>query len=140
MPPAPAPPLGIIMLDTAFVRPPGDVGHAASWPVPVLFETVPGATARRIVGGQDCDLADAFVQAGERLRARGAVGVITSCGFLAARQRSFAARRRFKRLIEQNKWDDALEIAREQVENGAQVLRLELPRWHLVPIPEHLQV
>ncbi|KMO29881.1 aspartate/glutamate racemase family protein [Methylobacterium aquaticum] len=92
MPPAPAPPLGIIMLDTAFVRPPGDVGHAASWPVPVLFETVPGATARRIVGGQDCDLADAFVQAGERLRARGAVGVITSCGFLAARQRSLAAR------------------------------------------------
>merc|ERR1719181_2153694 len=30
--------------------------------------------------------------------------------------------RKFKRLIEQNKWDDALEIAREQVENGAQVL------------------
>merc|ERR1719506_1526069 len=30
--------------------------------------------------------------------------------------------RKFKRLIEQNKWDDALEIAREQVENGAQIL------------------
>merc|ERR1719181_2323323 len=30
--------------------------------------------------------------------------------------------RKFKRLIENNKWDDALEIAREQVENGAQIL------------------
>jgi 5-methyltetrahydrofolate--homocysteine methyltransferase len=30
--------------------------------------------------------------------------------------------RKFKRLIEQNKWDDALEVAREQVESGAQVL------------------
>merc|ERR1719171_3013949 len=30
--------------------------------------------------------------------------------------------RKFKRLIEENKWDEALEIAREQVDNGAQVL------------------
>lgn len=92
MPPDHAPPLGVIMLDTAFARPPGDVGHAASWPFPVLFETVRGATARRVVGGQDSDLEDAFVRAGEALRARGAVGVVTSCGFLAARQRSLAAR------------------------------------------------
>ena len=50
------------------------------------------------------------------------------CQAVCHPQRSFAARRRFKRLIEQNKWDDALEIAREQVENGAQVLRLAIPR------------
>ncbi|TNC14498.1 aspartate/glutamate racemase family protein [Methylobacterium terricola] len=96
MPPDPArplaSPLGIIMLDTTFERPPGDVGHASSWPFPVLFEIVRGATARRVVGGQDSDLGDAFVQAGQALRARGAVGIITSCGFLAARQRSLAAR------------------------------------------------
>lgn len=92
MPPDSTPPLGIIMLDTRFERPPGDVGHPASWPFPVLFETVRGATARRVVGGQDAALGDAFVQAGERLRARGAIGIVTSCGFLAARQRSLAAR------------------------------------------------
>ncbi len=47
------------------------------------------AAGRRGAGRR---LADAFVAAGEALRARGAVGVITSCGFLAARQRALAAR------------------------------------------------
>merc|ERR550514_1087455 len=30
--------------------------------------------------------------------------------------------RKFKRLIDTNKWDEALEIAKEQVDNGAQIL------------------
>lgn len=74
------------MLDTAFERPPGDIGNPASWPFEVLFETVPGATARKVVGGDDADLLDAFTAAGERLIRRGARGLLTSCGFLAARQ------------------------------------------------------
>ncbi|WP_094461893.1 aspartate/glutamate racemase family protein [Pannonibacter phragmitetus] len=86
------PPLGIIMLDTAFERPPGDVGNAASWPFPVLYQTVSGATARKVVGGDDADLLDAFVAAGEALQGQGAVALITSCGFLAARQPVLAAR------------------------------------------------
>ena len=52
------PPLGIIMLDIAIERPPGDVGHSASWPFDVVFRTVPGATARKIVNGDDADLMD----------------------------------------------------------------------------------
>lgn len=86
------PPLGIIMLDTEFARPPGDVGHPASWPFPVRFGIVRQATARRIVGGQDADLLDGFIQTGEALQRAGAVGLITSCGFLAARQRQLARR------------------------------------------------
>ncbi|MGJ4949629.1 aspartate/glutamate racemase family protein [Bradyrhizobium sp. HKCCYLS20291] len=85
-------PLGIIMLDIAIERPPGDVGHSASWPFEVIFKTVPGATARKVVGGDDADLMDAFVAAGEVLRAQGAVGLTTSCGFLASRQRELSAR------------------------------------------------
>ena len=92
MPPDTARPLGIVMLDTRFERPPGDVGHSGSWPFPVRYEVVRGATARRVVGGRDADLVDAFVEAGERLHASCAVGVITSCGFLAARQRALAGR------------------------------------------------
>ncbi|WP_430511930.1 aspartate/glutamate racemase family protein [Pannonibacter phragmitetus] len=86
------PPLGIIMLDTAFERPPGDVGNASSWPFPVLYRTVSGATARKVVGGDDGDLMDAFVAAGEVLQGQGAVALITSCGFLAARQPVLASR------------------------------------------------
>ncbi|MGI6247414.1 MAG: aspartate/glutamate racemase family protein [Pseudochelatococcus sp.] len=88
----PAPALGILMLDTAFHRPAGDVGHRETWPFDVLFRTVGGAAARKIVGGDDADLIDAFVEAGEALRAEGAVGLTTSCGFLACRQRTLSAR------------------------------------------------
>jgi hypothetical protein len=80
------------MLDTEIDRPPGDVGHPGSWPFDVIFRTVAGATARKIVDGDDADLIDAFVAAGGELRAQGAIGLTTSCGFLAARQRELSAR------------------------------------------------
>ncbi|MGY8631877.1 aspartate/glutamate racemase family protein [Bradyrhizobium sp. 14AA] len=86
------PPLGIIMLDIAIDRPPGDVGHPASWPFEVIFRTVPGASARKIVDGNDADLIEAFVAAGDALHAQGAIGLTTSCGFLASRQRELSAR------------------------------------------------
>jgi len=85
-------PLGIIMLDTAFPRPVGDVGNAASWPFPVLYRTVHGATARLVVSGQDGPLLEAFAAAGEDLRRAGACALTTSCGFLVLRQQALAAR------------------------------------------------
>ncbi len=85
------PPLGILMLETAFHRPPGDVGNSDTWPFPVLFATVPGATARRVVDG-DAGLLEPFVAAAEGLVRRGAAALITSCGFLAALQPALAAR------------------------------------------------
>src|SRR6476659_3624569 len=86
------PPLGIIMLDIAIERPPGDVGHPASWPFDVVYKTVPGARARKIVDGDDAGLMDAFVAAGDELCAQGAIGLTTSCGFLASSQRELSAR------------------------------------------------
>jgi 5-methyltetrahydrofolate--homocysteine methyltransferase len=56
----------------------------------------------RLSGLEPFEIPATFVNIGER------------CNLLGSRK--------FKRLIEQNKWDDALEIAREQVENGAQIL------------------
>ncbi|MDE2361340.1 MAG: aspartate/glutamate racemase family protein [Hyphomicrobiales bacterium] len=85
-------PLGVLMLDTDFERPPGDVGNPESWPFPVLFETIRGAFPRAIVDGDDDALVDAFVAGAVALKARGAVGAITSCGFLGRRQRELAAR------------------------------------------------
>ena len=86
------PPLGVLMLDTSFHRPPGDVGHPASWALPVLFATVPGAQARLTVSGGADALVDAFVAASDTLVARGAVGLITSCGFLVTLQEALATR------------------------------------------------
>lgn len=80
------------MLDTAFPRPPGDVGHPQSWAFPVLMATIPGALARRVVGGGAAGMVDAFVAAGNALADQGAVGLITSCGFLATLQSVLAAR------------------------------------------------
>jgi hypothetical protein len=78
------------MLDTAFERPPGDVGNPASWRFPVLFGRVTGATARRVVGGHA--VLDDFVAEAHRLADQGAIGLLTSCGFLAALQPELAAR------------------------------------------------
>jgi hypothetical protein len=80
------------MLDTAFPRPVGDVGNPASWPFPVLYHRVPGATARRVVDGDVMPLLDAFVEGAAALVRLGAVGIITSCGFLARFQHELAAR------------------------------------------------
>ncbi len=78
------------MLDTAFERPPGDVGNAASWRFPVLLGRVAGARARLVVSGHA--VLDDFVAQAHVLAGQGAVGLLTSCGFLAASQAELAAR------------------------------------------------
>ena len=42
--------LGIIKLDSDFARFPGDPGNPATFDVPVLYETLSGATAERVTG------------------------------------------------------------------------------------------
>ena len=74
------------MLDTAFTRPVGDAGNAASWPFPVLIERVSGAFAAPVVTGQFEDV-QAFVDAGHRLIKRSASAITTTCGFLVRHQR-----------------------------------------------------
>lgn len=83
--------LGVLMLDTTFERLPGDVGHRSSWPFPVLFKVVDGASARRVVYRTDADLLPAFLAAGHELVAAGARLITTSCGFLALFQRELSA-------------------------------------------------
>lgn len=80
-----APLLGILMLNTRFPRPPGDIGNPETWPFPVRYEVVEPATVGRVVTADppvDLLLAP-FVAAGERLVAAGARAITTSCGFLA---------------------------------------------------------
>lgn len=81
--------LGILMLRTRFPRPPGDIGHPASFTFPVRRLIVQGAAPQRVVRGPADDevLFQAFVAAGRLLAGEGAVALSTSCGFLARWQR-----------------------------------------------------
>jgi hypothetical protein len=83
--------LGILMLDTKFPRPVGDVGHPASWRMPVRYRTVPGASPQRVVREQDGALVAPFVDAARALQAEGAAAITTGCGFLIAFQDALQA-------------------------------------------------
>jgi hypothetical protein len=84
------PSLGILMLDTRFPRVPGDVGNPSTWPFPVRYAVVRGASPERVVRDRAEGLVDAFVAAGRALAADGVAGIITTCGFLALQQRELA--------------------------------------------------
>lgn len=84
------PSLGILLLDTAFPRIPGDVGNKLSYPFPVLIKTVKGATVQRVVYDADPLLLDFFIDAALELADQGAVAVTSSCGFLSPIQRDVA--------------------------------------------------
>jgi hypothetical protein len=76
------PPLGIIMLDTQFYRPLGDVGNPASWPFPVVIERVQRAYAKDVVSGE-FNSASVFAFTAQLLVAKGCISYISTCGFLA---------------------------------------------------------
>lgn len=82
--------LGVLMLDTRFPRPPGDVGHPDSYAYPVRFQTVTDASPQRVVHARAEGLVDAFCTAAQALEARGCSALLTSCGFMALHQRRLA--------------------------------------------------
>ena len=84
-------PVGIIMLDTRFPRPPGDVGNARTWPFPVRYRVVKGAESRRVIGTTDPALLQPFIDAARELEHDGVRMITTSCGFLAIFQREMQA-------------------------------------------------
>lgn len=75
--------LGILTLDTAFPRIPGDVGAPETFPFPVRHATVAGATVDAFVHRRQELLLPAFVKAARDLVAAGCSGVTSTCGFLA---------------------------------------------------------
>jgi hypothetical protein len=83
--------VGILMLDTNFPRAPGDTGNAATWPFPVLYKVVKGATAREVVHEKGGTLRQAFLGAAAELVKEGADGITTTGGFLSVFQKDLAA-------------------------------------------------
>jgi hypothetical protein len=85
-------PLGILMLEARFPRIPGDMGNGLTWPFPVLFRVVRGASPERVVLDGAPGLLDAFVEAAADLIDLGAEAITTNCGFLSLFQAEMAAR------------------------------------------------
>ena len=80
--------LGVLMLDTRFPRPPGDIGNPATFDFPVRYAIVRGASPKRVVRDGDAALLQPFIEAGRALVRDGADAITTSCGFLVVFQRA----------------------------------------------------
>jgi hypothetical protein len=84
-------PLGILMLEARFPRIPGDMGNGTTWPFPVLFRVVRGASPEKVVLNGATGLLQDFVAAATDLVDLGAEAITTNCGFLSLFQQEIAA-------------------------------------------------
>lgn len=83
-------PLGILMLEARFPRIPGDMGNAGTWPFPVLYKVVTGASPEQVVLKGAAGLLPDFVDAAKELVRLGAEAITTNCGFLSIFQKEIA--------------------------------------------------
>lgn len=87
--------LGVVMLDTKFPRPPGDIGHPDSFSVPASRRIVRGAWPDKVVqsaaGLRAGRVVPAFVFVVRAMERDGAKAITTSCGFLVLLQKELQA-------------------------------------------------
>lgn len=87
--------LGIVMLDTQFPRPIGDIGNPLSWPVPVHQRVLRGVWPDKVVasaaGLRQNRVLPGFVAIVRQLERDGARAITTSCGLLVLLQRELQA-------------------------------------------------
>jgi hypothetical protein len=83
--------VGILMLDTQFPRIPGDMGNASTFPFPVRYHRVQGASPELVVRKGSRELLPAFIEGAKFLESEGVGAITTNCGFLAKFQRELAA-------------------------------------------------
>ena len=72
--------LGILMLEARFPRIPGDMGNGTTWPFPVLYRVVRGASPERVVLQGAAGLLPDFIEAAKDLVRLGAEAITTNCG------------------------------------------------------------
>ena len=83
--------VGILMLDTRFPRIPGEMGNATTFPFPVRYHRVTGASPDLVVRKGAEGLLSAFVDGARALEREGVGAITTNCGFLVKYQREMAA-------------------------------------------------
>jgi hypothetical protein len=82
--------IGILVMDAHIRRIPGDVGNPETFPFPVAYRTVPGATLARLIRQRDPSLVAPFVRCGQELVRAGARALTTTCGFMVLLQEALA--------------------------------------------------
>lgn len=82
--------MGILMLDTTFLRVPGDVGNPESYPFQIVKKVIAGAKAKNVVQGSTAELLEPFIEGARELEAEGVQAITTSCGFLARFQKELS--------------------------------------------------
>lgn len=82
--------VGILILDAHYPCVPGNVGNACTFPFPVRYERVKGASIDRLLNQQDPTLARPFVEAAQRLQQCGVRAITGACGFMALFQEEVA--------------------------------------------------
>lgn len=87
--------LGVVMLDTRFSRPEGDIGHPSAFGVPTRRCVISGAWPDKIVqsgaGLRKGRVVTPILQLVRRLEDDGAKAITTSCGFLVLLQKEMQA-------------------------------------------------
>lgn len=82
--------IGILILDASYPCIPGNIGNASTFPFPVRYEKVEGASIDRLLNQQDPDLAGPFIDAALRLYDSGVHAITGACGFMALFQHEVA--------------------------------------------------
>jgi Asp/Glu/Hydantoin racemase len=87
--------LGVLMLDTQFPRPEGDIGHPSAFGVPTRRCVISGAWPDKIVqsgaGLRKGRVVTPILQLVRKLEQDGAKAITTSCGFLVLLQKEMQA-------------------------------------------------
>lgn len=83
-------PVGILCLDTAFPKPPGQLRNPLTFPFATVCKVLPGVGAAEIFAGGDA-LGDSVEKAAVELEKEGVKAIAGSCGFMALYQQRVAA-------------------------------------------------
>src|SRR5437016_10621591 len=83
--------VGVLILDTRFPRVVGDIGNAYTFPFPVRYHRVTGASPDLVVRRGAEGLLPNFVEGARALEREGVGAITTNCGFLVKYQREMAA-------------------------------------------------
>jgi len=74
--------IGILLLKSFIPFPPGDVGNATTFPFPVRYKVVKGASVERMIDKADPTLIRPFIDAGWALVKEGVKAITGDCGFM----------------------------------------------------------